>query len=184
MTWSSVIALPPTIAERTFLLVVSLDLSKSTSSLVLKNSTVVSCSRSCLEVGTVSTGSGEFRGSNLGCKAYMLGLTPTNICSSFRKCGIYLFDPSAVDTVNFLPSTVFKSKKTQPSNTEVEPTPITDTEPVKHRFVGVRPSMYALQPRLQTECLGIDDDEFSLMNFAFKLSYIFWNGPKHPTSNG
>jgi hypothetical protein len=20
--------------------------------------------------------------------------------------------------------------------------------------------------------------------FAFKLSYIFWNGPKHPTSNG
>jgi hypothetical protein len=48
----------------------------------------------------------------------------------------------------------------------------------------VRLSMYALQPRLQTECLGIDDDEFSLMNFAFKLSYIFWNGPKHPTSNG
>jgi hypothetical protein len=67
---------------------------------------------------------------NLGCKAYMLGLTPTNLCSSFRKCGIYLFDPSAVDAVNFLPSTVFKSKKTQPSNTEVEPTPITDTEPV------------------------------------------------------
>jgi hypothetical protein len=29
---------------------------------------------------------------------------------------------------NFLPSTVFKSKKTQPS--EVEPTLITDTEPV------------------------------------------------------
>jgi hypothetical protein len=57
MTWSSVIALPPTIAERTFLLVVSLDLSKSTSSLLLKNSTAVSCSRSCLEVGTVSTGS-------------------------------------------------------------------------------------------------------------------------------
>jgi hypothetical protein len=67
---------------------------------------------------------------NLGCKAYMLSLTPTNLCSSFRKCGIYLFDPSAVDAVNFLPSTVFKSKKTQPSNTEVEPTPITDTEPV------------------------------------------------------
>ena len=63
MTWSSVIALPPTIAERTFLLVVSLDLSKSTSSLLLKNSTAVSCSRSCLEVGSVSTGSGEFTGS-------------------------------------------------------------------------------------------------------------------------
>jgi hypothetical protein len=43
--------------------VVSLDLSKSTSSLLLKNSTVVSCSRSCLEVVTVSTGSGEFTGS-------------------------------------------------------------------------------------------------------------------------
>jgi hypothetical protein len=65
---------------------------------------------------------------NLSCKAYMLSLTPTNLCSSFRKCEIYPFDPSAVDAVNFLPSTVFKSKKTQPS--EVEPTLITDTEPV------------------------------------------------------
>jgi hypothetical protein len=62
---------------------------------------------------------------NTGCKAYMLSLNPTNLCSSFRKCGIY-----PVDAIHFLPSTVFKSKKTQASDTEVEPTPISDTEPV------------------------------------------------------
>jgi hypothetical protein len=45
---------------------------------------------------------------NLGYKAYMLSLTPTNLCSSFRKCGIYPFDPSAVDAVNFLHSKVRK----------------------------------------------------------------------------
>lgn len=55
----------------------------------------------------------------------MLSLTPGNLCSSFRKC-----DPSTVDAVYFLHSTLFKSKKTQPSDTEVEHTPITDRETV------------------------------------------------------
>lgn len=46
----------------------------------------------------------------LGCKAYNLSLSSANLVASFRKCGICPFDPSAVDTINFMPSTVFRNK--------------------------------------------------------------------------
>ncbi|XP_048252703.1 MFS-type transporter clz9-like [Haliotis rufescens] len=56
----------------------------------------------------------------LGCRAYNLSLTPTNLQSSFRKCGVYPFDKSSTANINFAPSTVFKS-----------------TEPLLHPDTGV-----------------------------------------------
>ncbi|XP_046576244.1 MFS-type transporter clz9-like [Haliotis rubra] len=43
----------------------------------------------------------------LACKAYSLALTPSNLQSSFKTCGIYPFDNSTVSRINFAPSTVF-----------------------------------------------------------------------------
>ncbi len=46
----------------------------------------------------------------LGCKAYSLSLAPSNLQSSFRKCGIYPFNSSAATVMDFVPSTVLSER--------------------------------------------------------------------------
>ena len=53
---------------------------------------------------------------SLACKAYIHALSPDNLKSSFRKAGIYPFYPSAVDSSQFAPSTVFQTGKSTESN--------------------------------------------------------------------
>jgi len=43
----------------------------------------------------------------LGCQAYNLSLTANNLSSSFRKCGVYPFNPDAIDRTSFMPARVF-----------------------------------------------------------------------------
>ncbi|KAJ8310927.1 hypothetical protein KUTeg_012792 [Tegillarca granosa] len=46
---------------------------------------------------------------SLACRSYIHALSPANLQSSFRKSGIYPYNPSAVDEINFKPSVAFKS---------------------------------------------------------------------------
>ncbi|KAJ8310339.1 hypothetical protein KUTeg_012204 [Tegillarca granosa] len=43
------------------------------------------------------------------CRSYIHALSPANLQSSFRKSGIYPYNPSAVDEINFKPSVALKS---------------------------------------------------------------------------
>ena len=50
---------------------------------------------------------------SLACKAYTLALSPGNLRSSFQKCGIYPFNPSAIDVSYLRPSRFAKSTETE-----------------------------------------------------------------------
>ena len=47
----------------------------------------------------------------LGCKEYVKALQQENLQSSFRRTGIYPFNPNIIDRSVFLPSTVFENIK-------------------------------------------------------------------------
>ena len=46
----------------------------------------------------------RYNNCKLGCSAYIKALSPENLCLSFRKAGIYPFNPDVVDPVHFKPS--------------------------------------------------------------------------------
>lgn len=52
----------------------------------------------------------------LACRAYIHALSCENLKSSFKKSGIFPFDPSAVDSFQFAPATVFQTE----CSTEIE----------------------------------------------------------------
>jgi hypothetical protein len=45
---------------------------------------------------------------SLACKAYLLALSPGNLQSSFKRTGIYPYNPDVIDRSNVVPSQVFK----------------------------------------------------------------------------
>ncbi|KAH3748109.1 hypothetical protein DPMN_182546 [Dreissena polymorpha] len=55
---------------------------------------------------------------SLACKAYTHALSPDNLKSAFQKAGIFQFNPTAVDSAQFKPATVYKSKGPSPCNAE------------------------------------------------------------------
>jgi hypothetical protein len=62
----------------------------------------------------------------IACKIYASTLTPVNIQSSFRKCGIYPFDPTVIDESLLAPSLAFP--KVVPTST-LAPSQSTSTTP-------------------------------------------------------
>ena len=50
----------------------------------------------------------------LGCSAYIKAFSPENLRSSFRKAGIYPFNPDIVDPVNFKPSEALQQDVADP----------------------------------------------------------------------
>lgn len=56
---------------------------------------------------------------SIACKAYSHALSPENLKGSFRRSGIYPFDPSAVDSSQFVPATVFNNEQI-PESTQKE----------------------------------------------------------------
>ena len=72
----------------------------------------------------------------LACKAYSLSVTPNNLTSSFRKCGIHPFNPLAVSRDSFLPSTVFKQSSPVDTGTENKPADDTPLESASAKSVA------------------------------------------------
>ncbi|MES9884149.1 MAG: hypothetical protein ABW185_25160 [Sedimenticola sp.] len=66
----------------------------------------------------------------LACKAYMLSITQANLRASFRKSGIYPFNPAEVDSDTFLPATVFQSRENTTRNQTTPTTSTDDASPV------------------------------------------------------
>ena len=64
----------------------------------------------------------------LNCKAYSLSVTPNNLTSSFRKCGIHPFKPLAVSRDSILPSNVFKQSSSVGIGKEDKPADDTPLE--------------------------------------------------------
>ena len=56
---------------------------------------------------------------SIACKAYSHALSPENLKGSFRRSGIYPFDPSAVDSSQFVPAIVFNNEQI-PESTQKE----------------------------------------------------------------
>ena len=61
----------------------------------------------------------KFNIGQLSCSAYLKGLSPQNLTASFKKSGIYPFNPKAVDNTELAPATIYA---TEQSNFETEPT--------------------------------------------------------------
>lgn len=49
----------------------------------------------------------KFNIGQLSCSAYQKGLSPHNLTSSFKKSGIYPFNPKAIDTSELAPATIY-----------------------------------------------------------------------------
>ena len=52
---------------------------------------------------------------SVACPANAKALSPENLQSAFRRCGIYLFNPNAVDQTNFRPSEVLQYSEQPPA---------------------------------------------------------------------
>ena len=65
------------------------------------------------------TGLDKYAICELACKTYIAALSPANLQRSFRKAGIYPFDPSVIDESVFLPSKAL-NRSNSTSETTVE----------------------------------------------------------------
>ena len=57
---------------------------------------------------------------SIGCQAYVKALSPDNLQSSFRRSGIYPFDPNAVHPSHFKPAQVLEQEESCCPGTEAE----------------------------------------------------------------
>lgn len=71
----------------------------------------------------------------VACKAYVAALSPQNLQGSFRKAGIYPFNPDIVDESNFLPSTVLQQETNNNNSPQTPSTRLNIKEPELEFFV-------------------------------------------------
>ena len=93
---------------------------------------------------------------SIACPAYAKALFPGNLQSAFRRCGIYPFNPNAVDQTNFRPSEVLQHSE-QPPATETHLSIISQPYP---KYPGL--------PDSQTPPLGQVNDDPASNFFSLK----------------
>ncbi|XP_060079241.1 uncharacterized protein LOC132558659 [Ylistrum balloti] len=72
----------------------------------------------------------------LGCKAYSKSMSAANLRSLFLKCGIYPFNPAAVDITSFIPATSDCDPAETSSDQEEDTTSTHQTEAVEYQAGG------------------------------------------------